>query len=107
MMSMIMRIVVDLPAPFGPKRPKISPAGISKEMPSTALKSPNALTTLLRVMAEPMEYPFPLCRPGVYGASTRGFGRGLTLEGGLNSFIGEMVTGFNTDVQYDGRVFHV
>ncbi len=36
----IMRIVVDLPAPFGPSSPKLSPAGTSKEMASTAVKSP-------------------------------------------------------------------
>jgi len=30
-------IVVVLPAPFGPSRPKISPAPTVKEMPSTAL----------------------------------------------------------------------
>ena len=35
-----MRIVVDLPAPFGPSRPKDSPGATSNEMPSTAAKSP-------------------------------------------------------------------
>src|SRR3954466_16228600 len=32
-----MRIVVDLPAPFGPSRPNDSPGATSNEMPSTAL----------------------------------------------------------------------
>ena len=45
----IMRMVVDLPAPFGPRKPKTSPRRTSKSMPSTAVKaSPcflgNALT---------------------------------------------------------------
>ena len=35
-----MRIVVDLPAPFGPSSPKDSPAATSNEMPSTADSSP-------------------------------------------------------------------
>src|SRR5881296_169527 len=34
-------MVVVLPAPFGPRRPRISPGRISNEMPSTAVKSPN------------------------------------------------------------------
>src|SRR6516164_4521872 len=38
-----MRIRVDLPAPFGPRRAKISPWSTEKEMPSTAVKSPNFL----------------------------------------------------------------
>ena len=33
-------MVVVLPAPLGPKKPKIAPAGTEKEMPSTARKSP-------------------------------------------------------------------
>ena len=36
----IIRMVVDLPAPLGPSSPKDSPAATSKEMPSTAAKSP-------------------------------------------------------------------
>ena len=39
-----MRMSVDLPAPFGPSRPKISPASTRKLMPFTAVKSPNFLT---------------------------------------------------------------
>jgi hypothetical protein len=35
-----MPIVVDLPAPFGPRNPKISPAVTSKSMPLTASTSP-------------------------------------------------------------------
>ena len=33
--------VVDLPAPFGPRNPKISPGCTSRDRPSTALLSPN------------------------------------------------------------------
>ena len=40
----IMRISVDLPAPFGPSSPKISPGATENEMPSTAVKSPKRLT---------------------------------------------------------------
>ena len=36
-----MRISVDLPAPFGPRRPKISPGSTLKLMSSTAVKVPN------------------------------------------------------------------
>ena len=36
----IMRMVVVLPAPFGPSIPRISPSRTEKEMPSTAVKSP-------------------------------------------------------------------
>src|SRR5512138_1459523 len=35
-----MRMVVDLPAPFAPRKPKISPSFTAREMPSTALKAP-------------------------------------------------------------------
>src|SRR5437016_14267976 len=37
-------IVVDLPAPFGPRNPKISPARTSRSMPATATRSPYFLT---------------------------------------------------------------
>src|ERR1041385_7087360 len=39
-------IVVLLPAPLGPRNPKISPPPTSKEIPSTAVSSPNFLTRL-------------------------------------------------------------
>src|SRR5579864_6755319 len=35
------RMVVDFPAPFGPRNPKISPGATSSEILSTATKSPN------------------------------------------------------------------
>src|SRR5579864_8304520 len=38
-----MRMVVDLPAPFGPRKPKISPRFTSSETLSTATKSPKRL----------------------------------------------------------------
>src|SRR5580700_8786342 len=37
------RIVVDFPAPLGPRKPKISPRFTSSEMLSTATKSPKRL----------------------------------------------------------------
>jgi hypothetical protein len=40
----IIRMSVDLPAPFGPSNPKISPLSTEKLIPLTAVKSPNFLT---------------------------------------------------------------
>ncbi len=45
------RISVDLPAPLGPSRPKISPSSTWKVIPLTAVKSPNFLTMLRTSMA--------------------------------------------------------
>src|SRR5512136_1411737 len=39
-----MRIVVDFPAPLGPRKPNISPRPTEKEISSTARKSPKRLT---------------------------------------------------------------
>ena len=38
---------VDLPAPLGPIRPRMSPSSTDTEASSTALKAPNALVTFL------------------------------------------------------------
>src|SRR5579864_5708297 len=38
---------VDLPAPFGPIRPMISPSSTARSAPATARKSPNAFDTFL------------------------------------------------------------
>ena len=40
----IMRMVLVLPAPFGPSRPKHSPSATEKSMPSTATSSPKRFT---------------------------------------------------------------
>src|SRR5262245_66448314 len=40
-----MRSVVVLPAPLGPSRPKQTPAGTSRSMPSTATRAPKRFTT--------------------------------------------------------------
>src|SRR5208283_1659464 len=42
-----MRMVVDLPAPFGPRKPNISPGRASRLMWSTAVKLPKRLTRSL------------------------------------------------------------
>src|SRR3954453_2129466 len=47
------RIVVDLPAPFGPSSPKQIPAGTSRSMPSTAVSEPKDLRTPRRERAGP------------------------------------------------------
>src|SRR5215212_7653635 len=45
------RMVVDLPAPFGPSRPRQMPAGTSRSSPSTAVIGPNRFTTPLNSIA--------------------------------------------------------
>ena len=42
-----MRMVVDLPAPFGPRKPTISPRFTSNETLSSALKLPKRLDSSL------------------------------------------------------------
>src|SRR3954447_19275514 len=44
MNPVIMRMVVDLPAPLGPRKPSTSPRSTPKEMPSTARFAPNVFT---------------------------------------------------------------
>src|SRR5215470_3661227 len=39
------RMVVDLPAPLGPRKPSTSPRGTLRVMPSTALSAPKLLTS--------------------------------------------------------------
>src|SRR5213594_1536478 len=46
-----MRMSVDLPAPFGPSRAKISPCSTEKETPSTAVKSPKRFVIWLTSMS--------------------------------------------------------
>src|SRR5207245_6258249 len=47
MNPVIIRMVVDLPAPFGPRKPRTSPRSIENEIPSTARLVPKALAKLL------------------------------------------------------------
>ena len=49
-----MEIVVDLPAPFGPRKPKVSPASTRKEMPFTASTSPKLLARSETSMTAPL-----------------------------------------------------
>src|SRR6267143_1795063 len=46
MNPVIMRMVVDFPAPFGPRKPSTSPRSTVNEMPSTARFGPKAFTSL-------------------------------------------------------------
>src|SRR5262245_13041808 len=46
MKPVTMRMVVDLPAPFGPRKPSTSPRSTEKDTPSTARFAPNAFTRL-------------------------------------------------------------
>ncbi len=41
----IIRIVEVFPAPFGPRKPNASPGATVMSMPSTAVNSPNRLTS--------------------------------------------------------------
>ena len=41
MNPVIMRIVVDLPAPFGPRKPRTSPISTLNDTPFTAVVAPN------------------------------------------------------------------
>src|SRR5215831_3128811 len=55
-----MRISVDLPAPLGPSRPKISPSSTANDTPLTAVNSPKRLTmrrTSIAAMAAALPHP--------------------------------------------------
>src|SRR3954451_19134316 len=57
MKPVTMRMVVDLPAPFGPRKPSTSPRSTVKETPSTARLAPNVLTRLsILIMLEGRNY---------------------------------------------------
>src|SRR3954469_20034415 len=53
MKPVIMRIVVDLPAPLGPRKPSTSPRSTLNEMSSTARFAPNVLTRWSMVIKGP------------------------------------------------------
>src|SRR6516225_4640897 len=68
-------IVVDLPAPFGPRKPKVSPAATSKPMPRTASISPYLLvSSLTEIAGVTLARPPPLPRhlPRGYGTAPGG-----------------------------------
>ncbi len=48
-----MRIVVVLPAPFGPSKPYISPGATFRSTPSTAMLTPNRRTRFFARIASP------------------------------------------------------
>ena len=55
-----MRIAVVLPEPLGPRMPKISPARISNDTPSTAVVAPKRLVSpCTSTTAEPLRAPPP------------------------------------------------
>src|SRR6202007_1807494 len=57
MKPVTMRMVVDLPAPFGPRKPSTSPRSTLKEMSSTARFAPKALTRFwILIMLEGRNY---------------------------------------------------
>src|SRR5262249_23104420 len=56
--DIIIRIVVVLPAPFGPMKPYRAPLGITKSRSVTAFVAPNVLHTLLSRIASVMAVEF-------------------------------------------------
>src|SRR5262245_58136393 len=57
MKPVTMRMVVDLPAPFGPRKPSTSPRSTVKEMSSTARLAPKVLTRFsILIMFEGRNY---------------------------------------------------
>ena len=56
MKPVTMRMVVDLPAPFGPRKPSTSPRSTLNETPSTARLAPNVFTRFsMRIMELPTD----------------------------------------------------
>src|SRR5215510_13742754 len=55
MKPVIMRMVVDLPAPLGPRNPSTSPLPTSNETPSTASFGPNDLLRLSTLITAPLD----------------------------------------------------
>src|SRR5690242_659786 len=56
MKPVTMRMVVDLPAPLGPRKPSTSPFSTENEMPSTARFAPNALTRLSILIIDALQF---------------------------------------------------
>src|SRR5881628_3773249 len=55
MKPVIMRMVVDLPAPLGPRNPSTSPLPTSKETPSTARFDPKDLLRFSTLITGPLQ----------------------------------------------------
>src|SRR6266850_3975522 len=55
MNPVIMRMVVDLPAPLGPRNPSTSPLPTSKETPSTARFGPKDLLRFSTLITVPLQ----------------------------------------------------
>src|SRR5215469_10777622 len=55
MNPVIMRMVVDLPAPFGPRNPRTSPLATSNETSSTARFGPKDLLRLSTLIMAPLD----------------------------------------------------
>src|SRR5258706_3888705 len=56
MKPVIMRMVVDLPAPLGPRKPSTSPFSTVNEMPSTARLGPKAFTRLAILIIDVLKW---------------------------------------------------
>src|SRR3954469_18421868 len=70
------RMVVDLPAPFGPSSPTQVPAGTSRSRPSTAVMRPKRLTTPRRRMASSLTpHRYHAAGPAWVGGGPSGYPR--------------------------------
>ena len=58
-------MVVDLPAPFGPRKPKNCPAATSRSIPSTAVRFPNLRDNFcVRIAVSGILAPMEACGDG-------------------------------------------
>src|SRR5579863_2627361 len=71
----IIFIVVDLPAPLGPRKPRTSPAGTVNETSSTAASGPNFLTRweISSMASDPIQQPHHPLGPAAMRPSRRRF----------------------------------
>src|SRR4026208_1263455 len=79
-----MRIVVDLPEPFGPRKPRTSPRSTLNETPSTALLAPKVFTRFsIRIIDWPIAPPAHSTGAGVHQGGALYCGRNpLNPQGG-------------------------
>src|SRR5262249_15014436 len=76
-------MVVDLPAPLGPRKPKISPSATEKSIPSTAVSAPKRRTseqTSMAGVATSIDWIAGSAPRVDWGASGRGAAAGQRLQ---------------------------
>ena len=81
----IIRIVDDLPAPFGPRKPNDSPGATSTSIPSTATNSPNRFTSCRALTsAWPLDEFMRLSTISAWSRQRVGWFRGARIVGALD-----------------------